>query len=304
MSAESPAMPPQAGPGARVSAVVVAYNSAAVIGECLRSVALVREIIVVDNASTDETLEIVESARPKPAIVKIGENVGFGAAANEGLQRVTGEFALLINPDAALEPGALESLVAGADRYKRAAVLAPALVNAQGRIERSHDASLIEREGLPRKRNDPPPEGDVCASFLSGAVMLLRKSALDEAGLFDPAIFLYYEDDDLCLRLRARGWSLVLVPDAVARHIGGASSPQSLETTWRKFWHMGWSRLYFERKHWGAAAARREGLRALARYTGKILVHFARSDRVKTTRDLARLCGTAGFLLGLKGRGF
>jgi len=294
---------PESDPWRRVSAVVVTHDSAAVVAACLSSVARAREVFVVDNASADETLETVAEALPAAAVVKIGENLGYGAAANEGLRRVTGEFALLINPDAALEPQALETLVAAADRYPRAGVLGPVLVNGDGAIERSHDASLIERAAMPRKRRDPAPEGDLCAAFLSGAVMLLRKRALDETGLFDPAIFLFYEDDDLCLRLRARGWSAVRVADARARHLIGASSPWSWESHWRKFWHMGWSRLYFERKHRGAAAMRREGLRALARYAGKIVADFARSDRVKTNRDLARFCGTAGFLLGLKARG-
>jgi GT2 family glycosyltransferase len=289
-------------PWQRVSAVVVAYNSEAVIRSCLESISRAREVIVVDNASTDETLETVGAAASNAAIVKVSENIGFGAAANEGLQRAAGEFVLLINPDAVLEPGALERLVAAADDYPRAAMLAPALMNAQGEIKRSHDASLIERESMPRKRSDPAPEGDVCAAFISGAVLLLRKSALDEVGLFDRAIFLYYEDDDLCLRLRERGWSLVLVAGAKARHLGGASSAWSWELHWRKFWHMGWSRLYFERKHRGDAAARREAARALARYAGKILADFGRSDRVKMWRDMARFCGTAGFLLGLDSR--
>ena len=291
-------------PWGRVSAVIVTHNSAEVIESCLKSVGRAAEVIVVDNASADSTLETVESVHRPALIVKIADNLGYGAAANEGFSRATREFLLLINPDAALEDQALERLVAAADRYQRAGIVAPRLVDADGHVQRSHDAGLFAREGLARKRTDPDPEGDISAGFLSGAVMLLRKEAVDAAGGFDPAIFLYYEDDDLCLRLREKGWSLVLVPAAAARHIGGASEPWSLHAHWQGNWHMGWSRLYLENKHRGAQAMRKEALRACLRYAGRSLAHLARFDRIKFERNFARLCGSIGYLLGFKGRGF
>lgn len=291
------------GPAERVTAVIVAYESAAVIGDCLATLANIASIIVVDNASTDTTLEAVEAARPDAAIVTINENIGFGPAANEGLNRVATEFALLINPDAGLSPKAMGQLIAAADRYPKAAVLAPILVNARGEIERSHNASLIERGGMPRRRSDPLPDGDLCASFLSGAVTLLRKRALDDAGFFDPAIFLFYEDDDLCVRLRAAGWSLILVADAYAHHAVGGSNPWSWESHWRKFWNMGWSRLYFEAKHRGTKAMFKTAARELSRLALKLPADLAMLDRVKLTRDWARICGTVAYLLGLRARG-
>lgn len=287
----------------RVSAVIVTHNSAEVIEPCLKSVGRAREVIVVDNASADATVETVEGLNRQAAIVTISDNLGFGAAANEGLRRASGEFVLLINPDAALEEGALETLVATADAYKKAGILAPRLIGPEGGTERSHDASLFARENMPRKRSDPAPEGETSCDFLSGAVMLLRKEAVDAVGGFDPEIFLYYEDDDLCMRLREKGWSLVLVPQAAAQHIGGASEPWSLAYHWRGNWHMGWSRLYLERKHRGPEALRKEALRAIARYTGKSLLNLLRFNRLKFERNFARLCGSVGFLLGFKGRG-
>ena len=290
-------------PRQRVSSVTVTYDSGVVIGDCLASLGDVGTVIVVDNASTDSTLEAVQAARPDAAVVKINENIGFGPAANEGLSRVTSEFALLINPDAALSPEALKLLLAAADRWPKAAVLAPVLVNARGEIERTHNASLIERETMPRKRSDPLPEGDLCASFLSGAVMLLRKRALDEIGGFDPAIFLFYDDDDLCLRLRRAGWALVLVADAFAHHAVGESNLWNWESHWRKFWNMGWSRLYFEEKHRGTKAMFKAAGRELGRLMLKLPADLVMCDRVKLTRDWARICGAIAYLLGFRARG-
>lgn len=302
-AAGGPAKPADSEAWSRVSAVIVTHNSADVIGPCLESVARAREVIIVDNASEDSTVETVAELHHDSMIVTIAENLGFGAAANEGIKRASGEFVLLINPDAALEDGALEALVTAGDSYERAGILAPRLVGPDGVTHRSHDAGLFAREGMPRRRTDPEPEGATSCDFLSGAVMLLRKKAVDAVDGFDPAIFLYYEDDDLCLRLRKAGWSLVFVPRAVARHIGGGSQPWSLAYHWRGNWHMGWSRLYLERKHRGKAALRKEALRAIARYAGKSLLSLLRFDRLKFERNLARLCGSLGFLMGFKGRG-
>ena len=287
-------------PRQRVSSVTVTYESGAVIGDCLASLAGVGTVIVVDNASTDTTLETVQAARPDAAIVTVNENIGFGPAANEGLSRVTTEFALLMNPDAALSPEALRLLLAAADRYPKAAVFAPVLVNAKGEIERTHNASLIERETMARKRSDPLPDGDLCASFLSGAVMLLRKRALDEIGGFDPAIFLFYDDDDLCLRLRRAGWALVLVADAFAHHAVGESNLWNWESHWRKFWNMGWSRLYFEEKHRGTKAMFKAAARELGRHMLKLPADLILLDRIKLTRDWARICGAVAYLLGFR----
>ena len=303
-AAGGPSKPSTLDPWGRVSAVIVTHNSAEVIEPCLKSVGRAAEVIVVDNASADTTVETVESVLRSAIIVTISDNLGYGAAANEGFNRATREYLLLINPDATLEDGALERLVAAADRYETAGIVAPRLMDAEGHVQRSHDTGLFAREAMPRKRTDSDPEGDLSCGFLSGAVMLLRKKAVDEAGGFDPAIFLYYEDDDLCLRMREKGWSLVLVPEAAARHIGGASAPWSLQSHWQGNWHMGWSRLYLENKHRGAKALREEALRTIARYTGRSLVHLARFDRIKFERNFARLCGSVGYLLGFKGRGF
>lgn len=286
----------------RVSAVIVTYNSAAVVASCLRSLGGVREVVVVDNNSADSTIETVRAAMPRARIIASADNLGYGAAANIGFQQASGEFALLINPDAALRPQAIERLVAAADRYENAAVLAPVLVDSRTQIQRSHNASLMERDSMARKRSDPVPEGDVSAGFLSGAVLLLRKCALQSAGGFDPAIFLYYEDDDLSLRMRRAGFGLVLVADAVAEHIGGASLPWTLGAQWRANWHMGWSRLYLERKHRGTASMLRVAALAFGRLIVKLPGDLVLMSRGKLVRDLARICGTLCFLIGIKAR--
>jgi GT2 family glycosyltransferase len=124
-------------------------------------------------------------------------------------------------------------------------------------------------------------------------------SAYAQVGPFDPRLFVYYEDDDFCLRLRAAGSSLILVPDAVVSHIGGGSVRPSAHYYWEKYWHMAWSRLYIEEKYRGRAARRRTANANLLRFAAKALGNTLTLRRSKAWRDLARLFGTAGYMLGI-----
>lgn len=282
----------------RVTAVTVAYNSGHAIAGCLESVAGC-PAVVVDNASRDDTQAVVRAHFPQARIVANTVNEGFGRANNRGFAQTDTEFVLFINPDARLSPGGLDHLLAAADRYPGAALIAPKIVRPGGRVEVSHDVDLWRRAEMPGGPA-PAPEGEICADFLSGAVFLLRRSALSGALPFDPAIFLYFEDDDLCLRLRRAGFSLVQVPEAVAEHVGGGGSRPSWRITWRKFWHMAWSRLYLEQKYRGDVSATMTGIAHLLRFGPKALGYALLLQRQKALRDAARYAGTFAFLFGIK----
>lgn len=283
---------------ARVSAVLVTYNSADVIAETLPPLAGLAKVVMVDNASSDDTIAAARVALPQVDVVASPVNVGFGNGCNAGLDRVTTEFALLVNPDALVEAEAVALLVEAADRYPDAAILGPALLTPAGKVELSHNLGLFDQVAN-RKRADAGlvPEGDLCAGFLSGAVMLLRMSALARFGAFDPDIFLFYEDTELCLRAVDAGWSLVHVPSARVVHVGGASSGSSARVDWIKQWHMAWSRVHVERKYHGNAAAL--ALPLLQRHGFKALTYGLACNRAKARRNAARFAGTLAALLGL-----
>jgi GT2 family glycosyltransferase len=292
---------PTIDPWSRVAVVTVCHHSGAVIADCLRSLGAASRIVVVDNASGDDTVAVAAAARPEVLVIENSENLGFGVGCNLGLEQVDAEFVLLINPDARLEPGALERLVAAADTYLEAAWLGPALRRPDGGIETSHDVALFDSlKGHTRSNREPPPEGDICAGFVSGAVALLRRAAVERVGGFDSAILLYYEDDDLGLRLCRAGYSLVRVADAVARHLGGRSTPDHWRMRWRKDWHMSWSRLHVERKHRGLASCVLAALPMLGRRGGKALVYALVLKSGKARRDAARFAGALAYCLGIR----
>ncbi len=285
----------------RVSVVTVTHHSARVIGDCIASVAPAARVIVIDNASDDDTCTLVTKALPAATLIRNPVNRGFGAGCNQGFAQVDTEFALLLGPDSTIDGGSLARLVAAADAYPGAGLLGPAIVATDGHIEPSHDLGLFERMTAGKRRDAGVlPEGPLSAGNLSGAVLLVRMTALRQVGGFDPGIFLYYEDDDLCLRMTAGGWSLVLEPAARASHIGGGSSRASLGYHWKKYWHYGWSRLHIEAKYRGHGRAVRVALGVLARASAKAVANTLILNRTKAVRDAARAAGTAAWLLGLR----
>lgn len=283
----------------RLSVVTVTHDSAEVVERCLRSVAAAKEVIVVDNASGDATRERVQGSLPGAVLIENQTNVGFGNACNVGFARAGGEFVLFLNPDAALRDGAADALTAAADRYPEAALLAPRIVAPGGASLVTHDAALFARNDLP-KDSVAPPEGDLCAGFLSGAALLLRKSVLGTEPPFDPKLFLYFEDDDLCLRLRGQGHALVQVHDAVAEHDVGHATPPRAAITWRKFWHMAWSRLYIEAKYRGRGRAQQTALKHLVRFAAKCIGNVLALRPAKAWRDAARFAGTLSWIVGIR----
>lgn len=288
-----------AGAWSRLSVVTVTHDSADVVERCLRSVAAAHEVIVVDNASRDATRERVHGSLPSAILIENQTNIGFGNACNAGFARANGEFVLFLNPDAAIRDGAADALTAAADRYPEAALLAPRIVTPGGAPLVTHDAALFARDDL-WEGLAPAPEGDICTWFLSGAALLVRKSLLGPEPPFDPKLFLYFEDDDLCLRLRRQGHALVQVHDAVVEHDAGNATPPRAAITWRKFWHMAWSRLYIEAKYRGRGRAQRTALKHLIRFAAKCIGNVLALKPAKAWRDAARFAGTLSWIVGLR----
>jgi N-acetylglucosaminyl-diphospho-decaprenol L-rhamnosyltransferase len=237
-----------AGPSSmRITAVVVVKDSAAVLPCCLAALASEGvEAIVVDNASTDASVEIAQEAGAR--VVRNARNQGYGRAMNMGMRAATQRACLLLNPDLVLAPGSVETLSAAMRRYPEAGMLAPRLVEPDGRLffqPRSMLSPYLTNEvGVPCQ-----PEGDCCAPFLSGACLLVDRELVLSLGGFDEEIFLFYEDDDLCRRVIEAGRSLVHAHDAVATHGRGGSSAKRQGSVYRARWHRAWSAGYVARKY-------------------------------------------------------
>ncbi len=247
-----------------VSIILVTYNSqgdvwaAAQSGlEAVQVAHRQAELIIVDNASTDETTAIVDSSLREARLIRNRENLGFGVANNQAFEIAMGEYLLLLNPDARLDPGAIVDLADVLDRNERVAGAAPS-IRGPGRVEsagflpglRSLAGHYFFLNRLfPNGRGGPwrgfaiprGRAGPTRVEWVSAAAVLLRASAVRAVNGFDARIFLYGEDIDLCSRLNAAGQELWLVPSATAVHRIGGSQPEA-STRWVDGLHAYYSR--------------------------------------------------------------
>ncbi|MBM6581607.1 glycosyltransferase family 2 protein [Microvirga sp. BT689] len=230
-----------------VTAIVVTFDSAHALPECLGALrADGVPVIVVDNASTDDTVAIAEGQGAR--VVRNARNEGYGRANNSGARAAETAFVLIVNPDCTVDKGAVAALVDAARRYPDAALFAPQIVEPDGRVF-FQPRSLLSPYLHNIQGKLVLPEGEACAPFFSGACFLIRRDVFLELGGFDDNIFLFYEDDDLCRRVADAGSALIYVPQAVVRHGRGRSSGEKPGRVFTSRWHQAWSRAYVSRKY-------------------------------------------------------
>ena len=230
----------------RTTIISVCYNSTAVIPAMLASVPEGVDVVLVDNASSDAAELAALAASHSARLIRSEENRGFGVGCNLGAAAATTEFLLFLNPDAQLLDGAIAALETAMDCYPKASAMNPRITEADGSAYFKRRSVL-----LPRKDHMPRgwPDADREVSILSGAAMFIRRRDFEAVGGFDPKIFLYHEDDDLSLRLKAERGPLMFIRDAAVRHIGGSSTARNPASAAFTAWHMGRSRVYAGRKH-------------------------------------------------------
>lgn len=230
-----------------VVAIVVTHDSAEVLPACLDALGRAGvPVLVVDNASTDASPDIAAARGAK--VIRNRINEGYGRANNSGARAAAAEFLLVVNPDVDLDEGAVAELVSAAGRYPDAGLFAPRIVEPDGRVFYQATSLLAAQLTNPGGRL-AVPDGEACAPFLSGACFLVRRELFLKLGGFDEAIFLFYEDDDLCRRISDAGAALVYVSAALARHGRGRSSKQGHGRIFNARWHQAWSRAYVSRKY-------------------------------------------------------
>jgi len=199
------------------------------------------EVVVVDNDSADGSADAVRAAFPDARVLPQPKNGGFAYGANRGLAAANGRWVLLLNTDADADPQRLERLVAAAERLPGAAVVGPRIVDEHGATQRSTWRRHLPRHYLPNalflNRLVEPRQPDVTSDVdcVSGCVFLIRRDVLAEVGGFDERFFMYFEEADLCERVRRAGHRIVFVPDVAFVHAGGLSAAQSAERTFVAF---------------------------------------------------------------------
>jgi GT2 family glycosyltransferase len=251
-----------------VSVLIVSWNARDYLRSCLQSIRRARpsclhEIIVVDNASTDGSPEMVTRCFPEAKLVRAGANLGFARANNLAMSLATGSAFALVNSDALVHPGCLESLVEHLESNPAVGMVGPRVLGGDGQLQRTCQHLPGFRNTLCRALALDRFNGSVFSSYegstaqhdrlhrpdaLSGCFCVARRSAVDRVGMLDERFFFYAEDIDWCKRFYDAGWTLAFVPHATATHFGGGSSSQAHVRFSIEFLR---ATLMYWRKHYG-----------------------------------------------------
>ncbi len=249
-----------------LSIIIVNRNAGGRLAECLASlereaVGKDWEVLVLDNASSDGSLDAASKRFPAVELIRNSENVGFARANNQGFRTSRGRFVLFLNPDTVVFPGALGRLVEELRPEPGTGAVGPALVCGQKTFQVSFGEKITFFRELARKsilnawrrRRLPGLKRKRRTAWVSGACLMTRREVLETVGGFDEKFFLYFEDIDLCYRIRAHGFGIFFVPEARVFHVGGVSAsgaPYPSRLEYRK------SQVYFYEKHNRASSQR------------------------------------------------
>jgi hypothetical protein len=272
----------------RVSIIIVSWNALPLLRQCLPSVVATDypdvEVILADNASTDGSAAWVREHYPAVSVVRHPENWLFCKGNNEAVPHATGDYILFLNNDVEVPRGWLHPLVEAMEQNEQVGAVQPKLLqyDDRGQFEYAGAAGgYLDRLGYPFARgriffNTEPDEGQYDAPrtifWATGAAIMLRRSALNEVGLFDERFEMHMEEIDLCWRLQRHGYRVCSIPASTAYHIGGGSLPQgnvrkvyynfrnSLLMLYKNLPPSAWRRVFPQRVAFDSMAA----LRALA----------------------------------------
>lgn len=313
-----------------LSVVIVTWNAKKYVAECLGSLrAILRnpgaEILVVDNQSLDGTPEFVSDNYPSVVLIRNQANLGFAKANNIGIEKSTGTYLALINSDVRVLDGCIDKMLAYMETHPQVGMLGPRMLDAQGRPSRSYmreptlwrffcRAVALDRL-FPKSAlfggyaaNHLNYDRIASADVLNGWFWMIRKQALEKAGLLDETFFMYGEDMDWCKRFRDAGWEIVYYPEAESIHYGGASSSRQpirfsveMQKANFQYWQKHFSR--FSQMAYLSIVCVHQIIRVFG-YGALMLWRTRRSDAAfKVRRSLACLSWIVGFQYdGKKGK--
>jgi len=250
-----------------ISICIVTLQACDYLRNCLRSIAefppsVEYEIIVVDNGSTDGSLEMLRREYPAVVLIANPHNQGFTAPMNQALRAASGDFLLQLNPDTIVQPYAFDRLLAFMQSHTDVGICGPKVLNPDGTLQgpcRRGESRPLAVIGyftrlyklFPRSR----PLGEYLLSYMpedeahpvagvAGSCMFIRRSVVDQIGYLDEEFFAYQEDADYCFRARQAGWHIYYVPDAQIVHYGGRGGSRVQPYRSIIAWHRSYHRYY------------------------------------------------------------
>jgi N-acetylglucosaminyl-diphospho-decaprenol L-rhamnosyltransferase len=248
----------------KMAVIIVNYNGAAYLHNCLSSVEhflhnIPHDIVVVDNASKDRSLNLIREEFPQARIICNHENLGFAAAMNQGIKATNASYLLWLNPDAELLDNGFDELYSYMERHPKTGILGPQIVNPDHSIQLScrsfpsYETALFNRYSLLTRLFPNNPfsrkylktnwnhQNVTDTDWVSGCCLLVRREMIQQIGLLDESFFMYCEDVDFCRRAWNSGWKVQYHPSAHVMHqIAGSSRKVKTKMVWehhRSMWH-------------------------------------------------------------------
>ena len=249
-----------------IAVCIINYNTSDLLRECLHSILVqnVEEIVVVDNASADCSVEMMKAEFPSVPLLALEKNLGFGAASNRGIKACHAEQIVLLNADTQMKPGSLQALRNYLEDHPQAAIIGPRMLNPDGTLQTScfrfptplhiflyitglyrwiPRLPVVKQHTLQKMKSEsarPVP-------WILGAALAFRRETFEGVGGFDENFFMYFEEVDLCYRLFSQGKQIHFVPQAEIIHVGGGSTTQTRASSYIQFFA---SLAQFYRKHY------------------------------------------------------
>ena len=265
--------------------IIVTFNSAEIIENCLNSFDISKyDVFIVDNNSSDKTVEIIRSSFEFVKIIENSKNLGFGRANNIALNQAQTQFALILNPDAQIRDIDIEISLKHLKNNPQIALASP------------NTLSEENFENVEKYKNDEI----IFCNFVVGGIMFMNLENVRKFGFFDEQFFMFAEDSEICDNSILNGFKNAIFNDAFALHIGGTSSTKTLRTHYRRFWHLGWSKTKYKQKRKKTFNFIRSTLRIFILYFCEGIFYFLLRNKEKSIQKFAFCFGSFACLIGMK----
>ena len=274
-----------------LSVIIVSYKSDHVIENCINSIDSEIEIVVIDNSNNDKFKDKIETQYKNVKCILSKENLGMGGGNNLGIKNVNKDFALILNPDVALEDNSMYEIMVASKEIDNFGIIAP--ISSKDEypnyiIEKGHNFDL-----------DKPFK----VKSVDGYAMLLNLKKLKKINnfnFFDENFFLYLENEDLCKRLIEKNEDIYIVPKSKIHHLGGkAVDPKyKNEIEYLRNWHWMWSKFYFNKKHYGYLIALKKVFKNLISAKIKFFYYLITFNTFKRKIYQMRLLGLLSSMIG------
>ena len=278
--------------------VIVTYNSEAIINNCLTNISFDKnEVFIVDNNSSDKTLEIVANNFPSVKIIKNNNNIGFGRANNIALAQTKNDFALILNVDAQITEEDIEKTIAIMLQNPDIAIAGGIVHNCV--VENNKIISFHPcPKNLEQLKKEQPQE-IYFNKFVTGAGMFLNMKIMRKIGFFDEGFFLYGEDNEICKRVVKKGFKTAIFNDTKLLHIGNSSSKITDAESTKIYWHkFGWSKLYYTQKVHGIIVAKLKAIRMILKFSIICAKELIVNQKIPAIKSQG-LKGSIAYFIGL-----